>query len=167
MDPKSDEFEKAREKALSYILFKKRTGFEVRRKLERSGFEEAEINKVINHYLKLKYIDDEAFTEKFIDEWKRLKCESVNKLRLTLKKKGISNDLISKYIECTGNTVSGEFDRIKLCFIKKYGELGEFNKREFDDIKFKRKFYYYFGSRGFDIETIRRLVELIGVADQL
>jgi len=148
-------FDEARRAALKYILFKKRTVYEVEKKLENSGFSEDVISKVTAHYLELKYLDDELYTEKFIEEWKRLKYESYNKLIVRLKKKGISESIIYK---CVDYSETDELEKLEKCFVKKYGEVDGFDKQLLDDVQFSRKFYYFFSSRGFSFELINRLL---------
>lgn len=111
---KSAEYIKARDKAIRYILYKSRTSYEVFNKLSELEFEESIINRVIRDLIELEYINDEEYVKKFIESKKKLKKLSKSMIKLKLKSKGISNELIEKYIYDFS-----DIDAIKKALMKK------------------------------------------------
>ena len=94
---KTPEYIKARSKAIKYIMYKLRTEYEVRNKLLDLGFNETIIDKVISDLIELEYINDEEYVRKFIESNKKTKKFSKNMVKIKLKNKGISDDIIEKY----------------------------------------------------------------------
>jgi len=95
---KTPEYLKARSKAVNYILYKPRTAQEVWRKLTDLEYEEAVVRDVIEALTELGYINDEEYVKKFIENQKKTRKLSINMIKLKLKNKGITEDVIEKYI---------------------------------------------------------------------
>ena len=72
-----EEFDKAKTRILRYILYKKRTENEVKEN---------------------KYIDDEEYIERIINNFKILKKMSITELKYKLQAKGVNKNLIEDYI---------------------------------------------------------------------
>ena len=91
-----EEFDKLKTKVLKYILFKKRTENEVRKKFKP---DEGELlNDVIDELKTLGYIDDEIYIEKAIKEYMSLRNLSIKEIEYKLISKGINKGLIDNYI---------------------------------------------------------------------
>jgi regulatory protein len=148
----------AKAAALRYILYKKRTVFEVRTKLETKDFGDSIIQTVIAHYSGLGYLDDELYAVKYVKEWKKMRHESFNMLKVRLRRKGINEAIIDN---CLHYTAEDEKERIVICFEKKYGFIEQFDITQFKDVKFKRKFYGNFLRKGFSTESVRQLFSKI------
>lgn len=92
-----EEFEKQKEKVLKYILYKKRTEQEVYRKF--SGIIDENMLEDIIEYLKeAKYINDQEFIEKTINNFRALKNLSIKEIEYKLIAKGLSKNDIENYI---------------------------------------------------------------------
>ena len=92
-----EEFDKAKTKILRYILYKKRTENEVRTKLK-NDIDEEMLEDAIEYLKEAKYIDDEDYIEKTINNFKILKKMSIMELKYKLQAKGLNKDLIEDYI---------------------------------------------------------------------
>ena len=92
-----EEFDKAKTKILRYILYKKRTENEVRTKFK-NDIEEEMLEDAIEYLKEAKYIDDEDYIEKTINNFKILKKMSIMELKYKLQAKGLNKDLIEDYI---------------------------------------------------------------------
>jgi regulatory protein len=148
----------AKEAAINYIAFKMRTVFEVETKLVKYGFDNLIIQEVIAHYSELGYLNDELYVTRYIKEWKKTKYESFNMLKVRLRRKGISNEIINKGLHFSTDE---EKERIVGCFEKRYGYIEQFDITQFKDVKFTRKFYGYMARRGFSSELINQLFSKI------
>jgi recX family len=92
-----EEFDKAKTKVLRYILYKKRTENEVRTKFK-NDIDEEMLEDAIEYLKEAKYIDDEDYIEKTINNFKILKKMSIMELKYKLQAKGLNKDLIEDYI---------------------------------------------------------------------
>ena len=91
-----EEFDQAKTKILKYILYKKRTENEVRKKFE--NFFDSELFEDIIDYLKeAGYINDVDYINKTIDNMMILKNLSIVELRYKLITKGLNKNLIEDY----------------------------------------------------------------------
>lgn len=92
-----EEFDKAKTIILRYILYKKRTENEVRTKFK-NDIDEEMLEDAIEYLKEAKYIDDEDYIEKTINNFKILKKMSIMELKYKLQAKGLNKDLIEDYI---------------------------------------------------------------------
>lgn len=86
------------DKFMKYVVFKKRTENEVRRKCKTLKYDEENINEIIEYLKENDYINDEKYVEKYIQNVMRLKNCSINEIKIDLLKRGIDDDLIDKNI---------------------------------------------------------------------
>ena len=91
-----DEFDKAKTKILKYIVYKRRTEYEVRQKFK-NEFDEEMIEDIIDYLKDAKYIDDEEYIEKIVNNFKILKNLSNKELKFKLISKGLDKNLIEDY----------------------------------------------------------------------
>ena len=90
-------FDIAKTKVLKYILYKKRSEQEVRKKF--SGvMQEDLLNDVIEYLKEANYIDDKEFIIKTVNNLKTLKNLSIKEIRYKLMSKGLNKDEIEDYI---------------------------------------------------------------------
>ena len=92
-----EEFDKAKTKILRYILYKKRTENEVRTKFKNDINEEM-LEDAIEYLKENKYIDDEDYIKRIINNFKILKKMSIVELKYKLQAKGLDKNLIEDYI---------------------------------------------------------------------
>ena len=96
---KSPEYQKARSRAIKYVVYKMRTAYEVENKLLELEFDKKIIKKVIEDLEELEYINDEEYIKKFIESNKKNKKISKSMIKLKLKSKGINVEKLDKYFE--------------------------------------------------------------------
>lgn len=93
------EYSRAKEKALKYISYRRRTYSEVEKKLKDLGYDDTLINKVLEHLVNLYFIDDSEYTKAFITEKVKLNPCGKKLISHELKNKGINSDIIIKELE--------------------------------------------------------------------
>lgn len=98
------DYEVAKEKAIRYIVVARKTESEVRKKLKNSGCEENIINKVIEHLIKLDYINDSEYVDAYIRQCMRLLNYSIYEIKNKLLQKGIKKDIIEEKLQVLYNT---------------------------------------------------------------
>lgn len=91
-----EEFDQAKTKILKYIVYKKRTEQEVRQKFQKE-FDEEMFEDIIEYLKEAKYIDDEEYIDRIINNFKLLKNLSNKELRYKLMAKGLNNNLIEDF----------------------------------------------------------------------
>lgn len=93
-----DEFDKQKTKILKYIIFKKRTEYEVRQKFK-NIIDDNLLEDIIEDLKENFYIDDENYIERAVSEFMAINTLSIKQIKYKLYSKGIKSDLIEDYIE--------------------------------------------------------------------
>ena len=114
-----EEFDREKTKVFKYIMFKKRTEYEIRNKFKMQIQEEM-LEDIIEYLKEAGYINDYNFIEKQVSEYMNLKNMSIQEIKYKLSTKGISKKLIEKYIE------------------EHFEELEEYEKKSAENIKDKK-----------------------------
>ena len=91
-----EDFDKAKTKILKYIVYKRRTEQEVRQKFK-NEFDEEMFEDIIDYLKDAKYIDDEEYIEKIVNNFKILKNLSNKELKFKLISKGLDKNLIEDF----------------------------------------------------------------------
>ena len=92
-----EEFDEKKTRVMKYIVFKKRTEYEVRNKF--NGLIEENMLEDIIQYLKdAKYLNDKEYIEKAINNFKTLKNLSLKEIKYKLLQKGLNKSDIEEYM---------------------------------------------------------------------
>ena len=91
------EFDSSKTKVMNYIMYKKRTEYEVRQKFF-STIEENMLEDIIEYVKQAGYLSDEIYIERFIQECINLKNLSIKEITYKLYQKGIRRDTLENYI---------------------------------------------------------------------
>ena len=92
-----EEFDKEKTKVLKYVLYKKRTENEIRKKFKKE-IEENLLEDIIAYLKEAKYIDDNEYIRKTINNYIALKNLSIREIEYKLYSKGIKKEDIEDYI---------------------------------------------------------------------
>lgn len=114
-----EEFDKQKTKVFKYIMYKKRTEYEVRNKFK-GQIEEEMLDDIIEYLKEAKYLDDYEFIEKQVNEYMLLKTLSIKEIKYKLYAKGLDRKLIEEYVD------------------KNYDKLNEYEKKCIEKIKMKK-----------------------------
>lgn len=91
-----EEFDKAKTKVMNYIMYKKRTRYEVKNKFSKL-LEDNLLNDIIDYVEEAGYLSDSNYIERAIVEFKNLNYLSRKEIKYKLYSKGIDNSLIEDY----------------------------------------------------------------------
>lgn len=91
-------YEKARQKALRYLLYRGRSIKEVQTKLVENGFGDAVIKKVVDRFADLGYLNDRNFARQWAKSLAVSRLWGDRKIEISLLEKGISRDLMERAI---------------------------------------------------------------------
>lgn len=92
-----EEFDKEKTKVLKYILYKKRSEQEVRKKFS-NNIEENLLEDIIEYLKQANYINDNEYIEKVINNFIALKNLSMYEIKFKLLSKGLNKEDIEDYI---------------------------------------------------------------------
>ena len=140
-----EEFDKYKTKVMTYILYKKRTESEVRKKFC-NAMEEEILNDIIEYVKEAGYINDQEYIKKLVQEYMNLKEMSIRELKLKLYQKGIYADEINDYIDENREMLEEyELNSARKVFDK---------KKNLND---KQKITRYLLNRGFDPDILSKI----------
>ncbi len=148
-------FGKARDTALKYINFKKRTKKEIVNKLKEKEFTDDIIEKVTALFEKYGYIDDYAYAGEYLRDKFNLKGFGRERIKYELKQRGIHEEIIEKVL--SENSLN-ETERAAELIEKKYGVWDY-------DIKEKRRIEGFLLRKGYSFEVIREAFDLLKNTD--
>ncbi len=139
------EFDENKTKVMSYILYKKRTEYEVRKKFCHS-IEENLLDDIIEYVKEAGYINDREYVKKVFNEYINLKSLSIREIKVKVYEKGIYVNYIDDYI----NENRESLEEYELNSAKR---IIEKKKRTTDPKKIK----LYLLNRGFDPDILNKL----------
>ena len=114
-----EEFDQAKTKVLNYILYKKRTEYEVKNKFSKT-LEENLLNDIIEYVKEAGYLSDTAYIQKAVAEFKALNHLSRKEIKYKLFSKGIENSKIEDYFsDQSSELYEYELESAKAIFAKK------------------------------------------------
>ena len=120
-----EEFDKAKTKVMNYIMYKKRTEYEVRNKFSKT-LEENLLNDIIEYIKEAGYWSDTAYIDRAVCEFKALNNLSRKEIKYKLYSKGIENGLIEDYFsENSEELYEYELKSAKNIVIKKQSTMDE------------------------------------------
>ena len=141
-----EEFDKEKTKVLKYVLYKKRTEQEIRRKFI-NQIEENMLEDIIEYLKEAKYIDDELI-KKTVNNFIALKNMSIKEIEYKLLAKGLDKKEIENYLcENREELEQYEIKSAKNIVYKKSISMEE------EDIK------QYLLKKGYEAENISKAME--------
>ena len=142
-----EEFDKEKTKVLKYVLYKKRSENEIRRKFEKE-IDTSLLEDIIDYLKEAKYIDDKEYLRKAINNFIALKNLSIKEIKYKLQSKGINKEDIEDYIyDNKEELIEYEIKSAKNIIVKKN------TSSEIDEIK------QYLLKKGYQKENIEIALE--------
>lgn len=142
-----EEFDNAKTKVLKYVLYKKRSEYEIRNKFS-TVMEENMLDDVIEYLKEANYIDDTLYIQKTINNFIALKNLSIKEIKYKLLSKGINKNLIEDY------------------FYANKEELEEYERKSAQNIIYKKsssmdeeEIKNYLLKKGYNIDNIKDLLQ--------
>ena len=140
-----EEFDENKTKVMSYVLYKKRTEYEVRKKFCNT-IEENMLEDIIEYIKEAGYINDAEYVKKLFNEYMNLKSMSIREIKNKVYAKGVYVDYIEDYISENRETLEEyELNSAKKLIDKK--------KRTTEPQKLKA----YLLNKGFMTETLEKI----------
>ena len=143
----AEEFDKQKTKVLKYILYKKRTEQEVRKKFS-TTIDENLLEDIIEYLKEAKYINDKEYIEKTINNFMALKNLSIKEIQYKLMAKGLNKNEIEDYIS------------------ENREELEQYETKSAENILYKKsismeqeEIKQYLLKKGYKLENINKAIE--------
>lgn len=147
-----DEFGKFYNKALKFLSYRPRSQQEVVRNLSRKKAPEDIIKKVIAKLREQKFLNDEEFIKWWVEQRTTFKPRALRLIKIELKQKGVSNDLVEKVIQDAGFTNKNDLTLAK--------KLIERKKEKWKNLPREQKFQKlsrFLASKGFSYDIIKEI----------
>lgn len=157
----ADRIRVAKAKALHYLAHRDRTETEVRRKLQRSGFDEATVDAAVARLVELDYLDDAAYARAYVQGRFRNRGYGPVRLRSELMRRGVARRLIDAAVEGLMEE-EDPLDAARTHAQKRWTRLA----RESDPRKRRKKLSDYLLRRGFTYDTVRQVVDELDADDR-
>ena len=142
-----EEFDKAKTKVMNYIMYKKRTEYEVKNKFSKT-LEENLLDDIIEYVKDAGYLSDKEYIKRAVSEFQSLNNMSRKEIKYKLYSKGIENGLIEDYfLDKRDELYDYELKSAKNIFIKKQSTM------ETDGIK------NYLRKKGYREDIIKEAIE--------
>ncbi len=118
---KLEEYDRNKTKVLKYVIYKKRSVSEIKRKFQ-NDIDSNMLDDIIEELKENNYISDEQYIERAVNEFMALKNLSLKQIKYKLQSKGIDNHLIEDYfsanredlneyeIKSAGNIINKKYD---------------------------------------------------------
>lgn len=142
-----EEFDQQKTKVLKYILYKKRTEQEVRKKFSNT-IDENMLEDIIEYLKEANYIDDHEFIEKTVNNFIALKNLSIKEMQYKLIAKGLSKNEIEDYL------------------YENKEELEQYEIKSAKNIRYKKsiamepeEIKQYLLKKGYQLENINKAIE--------
>ena len=160
-----DDFEKFYKASINFLSFRPRSEKEMRDYLSKKiknqkskiKIDEGIIERIIESLKRTKFIDDEEFARRFVEQRTTIKPKANRVIKYELKQKGIAPELIDQLFEDKENSKGTDFSKAL--------DLAERKMPRFTKIEDKRKVYEklgrYLASKGFDWDTVKKVIDQV------
>ncbi len=155
LDPNS--ISQARETALRILTYREHSITELKRKLQRKGYNEEILQILLNRLEEVNLLNNTRFAQLWIENRKRKGTYGRKRIIQELKQKGISISIINKLLET-------EFDyetELELAIKQAQKKLNIIKKREHNKLKQHSKLYNFLIRRGFDGEIVSKVINIV------
>lgn len=153
-----DNYIKCKSSALKFIEKSHKTEKEMTLKLLQKGYEEKTIARVMKFLKEYNFINDSKYAEVFIKD--KSSSMGVNKIRYTLKGKGIEDNVIEKELHILESCEFEEenYRMLRSIAEKKYKQISSSEK---DTIKASKKLCDFLARRGYTWGDIKKVIKEI------
>ena len=144
-----EEFDKLKTKVLKYIMYKKRTEQEIKRKFSDIDNQDM-LEDVIENLKEIGYINDENYIERAVAEFMNLNNLSLKELKYKLMSKGINTNVMENYLYSHSEELEEyEMNSAKNIILKKQNSMEE------------QQLIQYLLKKGYKMESIKNAINNI------
>ena len=152
-----EDFEKFYNSSLRFLSYRPRSEKEVREKLKSKKAPSEIIKEIVTKLKEKKFINDEEFAKLWIESRLKFKPRSVHLIKLELKQKGISDEIIESGIKNQELGAESDLEQAKKLVEKKMTRIR--NKFGMTREEIYQKLGRYLASKGFGWDTIKKSID--------
>ncbi|MGP8321203.1 MAG: regulatory protein RecX [Methanosarcinaceae archaeon] len=141
--------------AMKLISLRRRSFFEIRKRLEKKSYEEIIIKEVLKELKNYRYLDDKQFAESYINDRINFRPCGNFLIRKELKEKGIEENIINEKMEELLSEEE-EIESAKKLVKKKLKIIND----KTDEIKVNQKLKLFLQSKGYSFDIINQAVKI-------
>jgi regulatory protein len=151
------EFDKVKFAALNYLSYRQRSIFEMEEYLLKKDFDNDSVASVISWLKESDYLNDERFAESYVLEKTRLNNLGAYRLKIELKQKGITDEIISEVL--TDHKI--DLNELTALVRRKYSAvLSEDRNTQY------RKIGGYLQRKGYSYDVVKKIIERLSNGEQ-
>lgn len=155
-----EEMLRCKDSALRIIERSYKTEKEIRDKLKDKNYNDKAIDYSIEFLKEYNFLNDNSYVKAYIKD--KLSSRGSTKIRYDLMKKGISKDIIEKYLEMVDSDV--ERNTALELAKKKYKSI---IKSESDSYRINGKLYRFLVSKGYNYDVVKDVVKKVTSSDEI
>ncbi len=140
--------------AIKLLTLRKRSVFEIETRLQKKGYESDIITQIISDLNNYKYLNDEIFTESYINDRMNFRPCGRFLIKNELKERGITENIIEKKISEL-ISIEQEIEGARKLAVMKSKTIN----KNVDSFKAMQKVKAYLQSKGFSFEIISQAVK--------
>jgi regulatory protein len=148
-------FEVAKAKVQKICAFQEKCIFEITQKLKSWQIPNQEIEKIIDDLIDKKFIDEDRYTQAFVNSKLSINQWGKIRLRFELKQRKIESSIIEKYLLAINETKYLEILRHLLQY-----KVDQLKNKDFSEYELKSKLVNYLQGKGFEMDLIFKEVGL-------
>lgn len=145
-----DNFQKFYDRALRFLSYRPRSEKEITNFLKRKKVEPSIINKILQKLKEQDLVNDEEFAKWWIEQRQGSRPRGIRVIKMELKQKGISDELITSY----QLLITNQLELAKKALEKKVKSY-----RNLPREKAYRKLSQFLLRRGFDWDTVKEVID--------
>lgn len=147
-----DNYIRCKNSAIKIVERSYKSQKEMKEKLILKGYDERTIERTLQFLKEYNLLNDENYAKMYVKD--KVKREGTRKIKYTLIKKGIDDNLIEEELS---KVLSEDIKEVALeLAVKKYNIL---KKREDDKYKLSQKLYRFLMTKGYDFDLISEVVK--------
>lgn len=136
--------------AIKLLALRQYTAEGLRKKLLLKGFSEEASKAAVNKLSEYKYINDDEYVRKYVNDSINLKSKGMHRIKAELKAKGISSEILQKlYID-----EDKVFEQAEKAAIKKLKIIK-------DPKKAREKLFRFLVTKGYEFDIVNRVIDKI------
>ncbi|NUM81035.1 regulatory protein RecX [bacterium] len=147
----TDDAYKCRAYALNLLAIRPRSISELKNRLVRKEFSTQSIDQCLSELSEKGYLNDADFAHRYVRARLKQKALGESMMRMELRKKGLSNDLIEKSIQ----SVYGDETALTMALDVARKKMATYKKLE--PQKVRQKLFFFLSQRGFSQNVIREV----------
>lgn len=154
-----DNFIKLLNKTYRYLSYRSRSEKEIRDYLIKKKASSVDSERIIIKLKEQKFLDDKEFAKLWIESRSKVKPKALRIIKLELKQKGISKELIEELLEETKDLKS-DFDKALDLGKRKMPRVKNLERQ-----KIYEKMGRFLASKGFDWDTVKKVIDQLLAED--